>query len=192
MSKIDHSLFNANEHALEKEYEICPECGSELVVKHSKNGAFLGCASYPTCDYMRSFAHHDSHEIKVLDDADCPECGKHLVIRNGRYGMFIGCTGYPECHFIVHEEEEETESLPACPKCQNGQLQKRKNKYGKFFYACDAYPKCKYSLNQHPVAHQCEQCNWPVMVQKQRAGKAMLQCPQKACQHMIEDPYESQ
>lgn len=52
MSKIDHALFNAKKHALEKEYEVCPDCGSELVIKNSKKGPFIGCASYPTCEYI--------------------------------------------------------------------------------------------------------------------------------------------
>ena len=119
MSKIDHSLFSADKHALEKEYEVCPKCGSELVMRNSKSGPFLGCASYPKCDFIRPLAHHDSQQIKVLEDSACPECGKPLVIKNGRYGMFIGCTGYPECHYIAHDEEpDDAPQLPACPKCK--------------------------------------------------------------------------
>ncbi|MEC4090360.1 type I DNA topoisomerase [Pseudoalteromonas rubra] len=188
MSKIDHSLFNADQHALEREYEVCPKCGSELVIKHSKSGPFLGCASYPACDYIRAIAHHDNHDIKVLEDSACPLCSEPLVVRNGRYGMFIGCTGYPQCHYIAHDEEPEEAPGPPCPKCHKGTLHKRKNKYGKFFYACDTYPQCKYNVNHPPIAHPCEACGWPVMVQKHRGGKAVLQCPQKVCQHTIEEP----
>ena len=86
MSKIDHSLFSADKHALEKEYEVCPQCGSELVIRNSKTGPFLGCASYPKCDFIRPLAHHDSSEIKVLEDSACPQCTKPLVVKNGRYG----------------------------------------------------------------------------------------------------------
>ncbi|CAH9059885.1 DNA topoisomerase 1 [Pseudoalteromonas sp. CIP111854] len=191
MSKIDHSLFDASRHALEEEYEICPDCGAELVMKHSKNGPFIGCANYPACEHIRPLASHDNHDIKVLDDSPCPDCGHSLVIRNGRYGMFIGCTAYPVCHYIVHDElEPDQEQAVGCPKCQKGLFTKRKNKYGKFFHSCDRYPKCKYSLNQQPVAHTCPECGWGVMLQKQRAGKAMLQCPQKACQHKVENQSE--
>ncbi|PAX99485.1 hypothetical protein CKO50_20660 [Pseudoalteromonas sp. HM-SA03] len=188
MSKIDHALFNADKHALEKEYEVCPECGSELVIKNSKNGPFIGCTSYPTCDYIRPLAHHDSHVIKVLEDVACPECGKDLVIKNGRYGMFIGCTGYPDCHYIGHEDAPPTAALPACPKCQKGNLIQRKNKFGKHFYSCDTYPSCKYTLNAKPVEQSCPECHWPVLVEKTRAGKAVLQCPQKSCQKIVEIP----
>lgn len=188
MTKIDSSLFNAQQHALDKEHEACPECGSALVMKHSKNGPFLGCTSYPACEHITPLVQRDNHEIKVLEESPCPECGNPLVIRNGRYGMFIGCTGYPQCDYIVHEEQDEQSEDVACPKCKKGQLAKRKNKFGKFFYSCDCYPKCKYSVNQQPVAHPCPECGWGVMLEKQRAGKAVLQCPQKSCQHKIEKP----
>ena len=31
MSKNDDKLFTSHEHALEKEYEICPECGADNI-----------------------------------------------------------------------------------------------------------------------------------------------------------------
>ena len=186
MSKIDQSLFSANQHALEKEYEVCPQCGSELVIRNSKSGPFLGCASYPKCDFIRSLAQHDNHQIKVLEDSPCPDCGNPLVVKSGRYGMFIGCTDYPNCHYIAHDEPEPNEeTLPACPKCKKGQLVARSNKYGKTFYSCNSYPSCKYTLNFKPVAHSCPACQWPVMMQKQMTNRVVLQCPQKSCSHKL-------
>ncbi|WP_404341604.1 topoisomerase DNA-binding C4 zinc finger domain-containing protein [Pseudoalteromonas mariniglutinosa] len=186
MSKIDHSLFSANQHALEKAYEVCPKCGSELVIRNSKSGPFLGCASYPQCDFIRSLAQHDSQQIKVLDDSECPECGNLLVIKNGRYGMFIGCTGYPQCHYIAHDEDkQDDEQFPRCPKCKKGQLVARSNKFGKIFYSCGCYPSCKYTLNHKPVAHTCPNCQWPIMTQKKTASGVVLHCPQKSCSHKL-------
>lgn len=181
MSKIDHSLFSAHEHALEREYEVCPQCGSELVVRHGKNGPFLGCASYPACDYIRSLVEHDTQTIKVLDDSPCPECNKPLAVKNGRFGMFIGCTGFPDCHHVVHQQEQVEEPLPACPSCSKGQLAKRSNKSGKTFYSCNAYPKCKYILNFKPVAQTCPNCGWSVLIEKNTSKGIQLQCPQKLC-----------
>ena len=186
MSKIDHSLFSVHEHALEKEYEVCPKCGSETIVKHSKSGAFIGCASYPTCDYTRPLVEHQDSLIKVLEDSECPSCGSELAVKNGRYGMFIGCTNFPECHFIAQEPEPE-ESLPQCPECNKGTLTKRSNKTGRTFYSCDTYPKCKYILNNYPVAQQCPECGWQVMVEKNTASGKVLQCPQKYCGHKLAD-----
>lgn len=186
MSKIDHSLFSANKHALEKEYEHCPQCGSELVMRNSKSGAFLGCASYPHCDYIRPLSNHDSEQLKVLDDSPCPECQSPLAVKNGRYGMFIGCTNYPQCHYIAdlhNESNSEEDTLPNCPKCQKHPLMARTNKYGKTFYSCKGYPDCKYSVNSKPVAAKCEQCGWEIMLHKQLSKGTVLQCPQKSCAH---------
>ncbi len=187
MSKIDHSLFSASRHALEKEYEVCPKCGSELVMRNSKAGPFLGCASYPSCDYIRPLVEHDSQLLKVLEDSPCPECGSPLAVKNGRYGMFIGCTGYPQCHYIAHEESKTTnpQSEPACPQCHRGKLKTRSNKYGKTFFSCDRYPDCKYILNHQPVEHPCPVCGWSVMVEKKLASGTVLQCPQKSCGHKL-------
>ncbi|MFC3033203.1 topoisomerase DNA-binding C4 zinc finger domain-containing protein [Pseudoalteromonas fenneropenaei] len=188
MSKIDQQLFDVSRHALEREYEVCPQCGAELVIKYSKNGAFLGCGSYPNCDYVRPLHHHDGHVIKQLDSM-CPECAKPLVVRNGRYGMFIGCSGFPACHYIASQQQEVAhQALPACPKCNKGHLTKRVNKFGKHFYSCERYPQCKYSVNLPPVAQSCEACGWPLLVEKKRGAKTVLQCPQKSCQHKHEMP----
>ena len=37
-----------------KEPGTCPWCGSKLVRKNGKNGAFIGCSSFPRCRYSRS------------------------------------------------------------------------------------------------------------------------------------------
>ena len=33
---------------------ICPWCGSELVIRYGKHGAFMGCSSYPKCRYTQN------------------------------------------------------------------------------------------------------------------------------------------
>lgn len=35
----------------EVKVSVCPKCGSELVRRRGKYGAFLGCSTYPDCDY---------------------------------------------------------------------------------------------------------------------------------------------
>lgn len=32
----------------------CPDCGSPLVPRKGKNGAFLGCTSWPTCNFSEN------------------------------------------------------------------------------------------------------------------------------------------
>ncbi len=33
---------------------ICPRCGGNLVVRHGKNGEFIGCSNYPKCRYTEN------------------------------------------------------------------------------------------------------------------------------------------
>ncbi len=34
-------------------HNICPRCGSELVLKHGKHGDFYGCSNYPKCNFIK-------------------------------------------------------------------------------------------------------------------------------------------
>ncbi len=182
MSSNDKSLFSKHEHALEKAYGVCPECGSELSVKRGKSGTFIGCQSYPSCQYTRPIVEHEHVDDNVLPGTQCPECGHELAVKQGRYGMFIGCTNYPTCHHIEHEEVAASGDV-ICPQCNKGHLQERQSRFGKTFYACDAYPKCKYAVNHQPVAGHCEKCNFPLLLKRNMASGEKLQCAQKKCSH---------
>jgi superfamily I DNA/RNA helicase/predicted RNA-binding Zn-ribbon protein involved in translation (DUF1610 family) len=39
--------------------EKCPHCGAEMIIRNSRYGAILGCANYPACDYLKSYADVD-------------------------------------------------------------------------------------------------------------------------------------
>jgi putative DNA topoisomerase len=176
MSQSDDTLFQ-HEHSTEP----CPLCGSVLQIKTGKNGPFLGCSNYPTCNYLKALHPHENTVVKVLEDQLCPECGSVLTVKNGRYGMFIGCSNYPDCHFIVHADEPEPSDL-ACPECKKGQLLERTSKYGKSFYGCSRYPDCKYLLNFKPVAGPCQFCAYPLLMEKPATGAVKLLCASKKCQ----------
>lgn len=184
-SKIDSELFSKHEHALE--HEACPQCGcGELQLRHGKHGAFLGCNQYPSCDYIRPLHQNDGHVVKELG-VPCPECQNELVLRQGRYGMFIGCSSYPECHHIESleqpKQEPEERPLVGCPECGKGHLVERKSRYGKAFFACDSYPKCKFAVNQPPVIGKCEVCNYPLLIEKKLATGIKIQCADRKCHH---------
>lgn len=169
----DHSpLFS-----LPQQTEPCPLCQNPLVIRSSKNGPFLGCSTYPECQYSKALHQHENSVVKILEEEPCPECAAPLAVKNGRFGMFIGCTRYPFCHFIVHDESQSLSTVN-CPKCRSGQLTERLSKYGKTFWGCDQYPGCTFLLNDLPVAGTCEYCAHSLLVQK----KAGLFCAAKACQ----------
>ncbi|QBF83078.1 hypothetical protein EXU30_10495 [Shewanella maritima] len=185
MSKIDSQLFTVHEHALEKEFELCPECGCELSVKHSKHGSFVGCNNYPTCDYTRPLVHHEAIESQVITGSQCPECGSELAVKSGRFGIFIGCTNYPECHHIEkHDQQQQQQQAEiTCPHCKTGHMESRTSRYGKTFYSCSAYPKCKFIVNYPPVAQSCPDCGFGILVERKTASGHRLECPQKSCKY---------
>lgn len=179
MSKIDPDLFSASasSHA-----ESCPDCGAPLVIRQGKLGAFLGCSTYPACQFLRPLASHSVEIQKVLEGAPCPECGHPLAIKKGRYGLFIGCTQYPLCTHIESSEPTETRDV-SCPACGKGHLVSRTSRYGKTFYACDAYPACKYVVNDEPVAGPCPVCGWGILVIRTTRQGQRRCCPQKLCDY---------
>lgn len=187
MSKIDPTLFSAHAHALEREYHQCPECGAELVVRHGKSGPFLGCSGYPTCQYIRSLSQPSVAIEKVLTGSSCPACGHELAIKKGRYGLFIGCTHFPTCLHI--ESQDDMAAMPLevpCPSCGGGDLVGRTSRHGKLFYACDAFPRCKYVVNEPPVARPCPECGWGILVEKSTRQGKKLSCPQKLCHYQTD------
>jgi DNA topoisomerase-1 len=98
---IESEKANLSEELEEK----CPDCGKNLVVKHSRNGKFIGCSGFPDCRYTRSFvsekvqAKIDQGE-KQIDGKKCPKCGAKLKVVNGKFGPFIGCSKYPDCKYM--------------------------------------------------------------------------------------------
>ena len=183
----DKVLFSHHEHALEKAHEICPDCGSELTIKQGKAGAFLSCSNYPNCKYTRSLVEHERADDTILSGSECPLCHSLLAVKQGRYGMFIGCTNYPQCHHIEEDNQHE-EVGAACPSCQSkgklGQLKEKLSRFGKKFYSCDRYPKCKFVVNHEPVASECEKCQFPLLLKRKMAAGIKYQCADKKCSFM--------
>jgi putative DNA topoisomerase len=184
MSHSDKPLFSLHEKALESDKGECPKCQSNLVIKHGKSGAFFSCSTYPECNYTRSVVEHERIEDMMLPGSECPLCGSSLAVKQGRYGMFIGCSNFPECHHIEENNQQENVGV-ACPSCHSkkkiGQLTEKTNRFGKTFYSCDQYPKCKYVLNHLPIKQECPSCGWGVLIKRKMASGDVYSCPQKKC-----------
>ena len=115
----DHNpLFQLPQHA-----EPCPQCGQPLVIRSGKSGPFLGCSSYPACDYLKPLHQHDNTVVKILQDEPCHECAAPLAVKHGRYGMFIGCNRYPDCRFLVNDAPQPG----SCQFCQFPLLLQKKS-----------------------------------------------------------------
>lgn len=145
----------------------CPKCGrGKLVIRFGRNGEFLACSRYnregdgESCDFTSDF-HRDEHGQIVIDKASAPEtsdvlcnvCGRPMVIKKSRFGPFLGCSGYPECNNTRRiGRDGKPVPLPEptgvqCPKCGEGELLRRRGKFGRPFYGCSRYPKCDYITN---------------------------------------------
>ena len=96
--------------------EECPECGSPLVVRNGKYGAFVACSNYPECKYIKP---KEESEICA-----CPKCseGKIVEKRSKRGKIFYGCNNYPKCKTAYWDKP----IGEACPKC--GEMLVEKNK----------------------------------------------------------------
>ena len=174
--KVLHEFYDVFESTLHEAFmkmervgptktgELCPKCGSDLVVRKGKFGEFTACSNYPDCTYVKNDKKKDE-ELKETGEK-CPECGNNLVIRKGRYGEFTACSNYPECKYIKKEEKKEAleEVIMKCPKC-DGNIVTKTTRKGKTFYGCNNFPKCKVALWDRPTGELCPKCKG-IMVEK--------------------------
>jgi DNA topoisomerase-1 len=88
----------------------CPQCGADLVRRKGRYGTFIGCSSYPKCNYVQRKAKARPTGLK------CPRCGEDLVVRKSKRGPFMGCSAYPAC----------TYTAPVAPAQAGGKAQPKK------------------------------------------------------------------
>ncbi len=94
----------------EKTGEVCPDCGSDLVVRSGRYGEFVACGNYPTCKYVKK----EVQEVTVV--AKCPKCEHDIVARHTKKGkVFYGCSNYPKCKYATWYEP----TGDICPNCKN-------------------------------------------------------------------------
>ncbi|HET7370830.1 MAG TPA: type I DNA topoisomerase [Gammaproteobacteria bacterium] len=171
--------------------EACPKCSKPLSIRLGRRGRFIGCTGYPDCDYTRNLdesADEAPTEPEKVEGRQCPDCDSDLIIRRGRYGKFIGCSSYPKCKHIEPLEKPKDTGIE-CPECHEGKMLQRKSRYGKIFYSCERYPKCKYAVWNLPIAEECPDCKWPILTVKttKRRGTEKV-CPQKECGYKTPAP----
>lgn len=155
--------------------DLCKE--AKMVVKRSKRGEFLSCASYPKCKNTKPFERDEKGEIHIklpqTLEEKCPNCGSALVERNGKFGAFIACSTYPKCKFAKPKSSGMT-----CPECKEGEIVERRNKQGRTFFSCSTYPKCKWITNDRPVKIECPNCGHPFIFEKySKSEGSFKECP---------------
>ena len=166
--------------------EACPKCSQPLVIRFGRRGRFVGCSTYPGCDYARNLGDNNEQPIEVVvEGRSCPDCGHPLVIKSGNYGKFIGCSHYPQCKHIEPLEKPKDTGV-MCPECRQASLLERKSRYGKIFYGCHRYPHCRYAVWNLPINEPCPKCQWPILTLKttKRRGTEKV-CPCKNCAYVV-------
>lgn len=98
----------------EKTDEICPECGSEMVVKYGRFGKFIACKNYPECKGTKPYV----TKIGIA----CPECedGDVIVRKSKRGRTFYGCSNFPKCRFVSWNKP----TGEKCPSCNSPLVEK--------------------------------------------------------------------
>lgn len=108
----------------------CPECGNDLVIKHGRNGKFIGCSAFPDCKYTETIV----KDTKVK----CPKCGHRIIEKVSKRGkVFYGCENYPNCDFALWDKP----TGEKCPEC-GSLLVHRKNRHGESILCSNE--KCDY------------------------------------------------
>jgi DNA topoisomerase-1 len=114
--------------------EKCPECGSNLALKHGRYGQFTACSNYPKCKYVK----------RQTLGIPCPEkgCTGELVMRRTRKSKtFYGCSRYPDCKFTAWDKPVNE----PCPNCGHPLLLEKYKKDGPPIRYCPN-ESCKYEL----------------------------------------------
>jgi DNA topoisomerase I len=178
-----------SEVTTEQTDRTCPECGKALVIKLGRRGKFLACSGFPECRHTEPLPSDGSEGSEapepVVSEEKCDKCGAPMLIKDGRFGKYLACSAYPECKNIQPLVKPKALGI-TCPECKEGELMEKKSRYGKIFYSCNRYPKCKYALWDPPVAEPCPKCGWPVLVDKttKREG-TVRKCPQEKCDYKL-------
>ena len=117
--RVKDAFSDMEKKAPEATGEVCPECGSDLVIRKGRYGEFTACSNYPECKYIKK------EVVEVVEIMDCPSCKGKIVEKPTRKGkVFYGCNNYPKCKFALWDKPT-GEFCPECNKVlveKNGQV----------------------------------------------------------------------
>ena len=84
--------------------------------------------------------------------------------------------------------DKEAAKIMLCHKCKKGSLVVRRNKMGRQFLACDAYPECMNTFSLPPYGlikktdKICDKCGWPILMSIQKAKRPWFFCFNPECE----------
>ena len=70
--------------------EACPKCGKPLSKRLGKRGSFIGCTSYPECDYTRNLDGAEADEGSARRELGMhPDTQQIVLLLRGPYGYYV-------------------------------------------------------------------------------------------------------
>ncbi|MBN1635714.1 MAG: type I DNA topoisomerase [Deltaproteobacteria bacterium] len=147
---------------------VCDKCGSAMIIKHGKFGAFLSCSNYPDCKNTKPLKQPETTQKK------CDKCGSAMVVKRGRYGLFLACSKYPECKNIKPYTLDMKCPLPCC----TGEITQQRTKKGKTFYTC-SNKECQFISWTKPIEKKCPVCKADFLLKKGQKAT----CPNPECDY---------
>lgn len=155
---------------------VCDKCGKPMVIKIGRFGKFLACTGYPECKSTKPLTKEGVVAEPIKTDELCPECGKFMFLVEGPYGKYFKCSDAPTCK---GKKALEVKTGVHCPNCEKGEIVEKKSKRGKFFYACNQYPKCDFALWSKPTSEKCPTCDSLLVF----GAKNTVKCSSKECDY---------
>ena len=124
---VEDAFKNMEKKEAEQTGELCPECGSPLVIRNGRYGEFTACSNYPTCKYIKK------EKVEEIEICGCPNCGTGKIVekKSRRGKVFYGCNNYPKCKTAYWDKPVDRK----CPECGEMLVEKAKK------IVCSA---CKY------------------------------------------------
>ena len=124
-------------------------------------------------------------------DIICDKCGARMVVKNGRFGKFAACPNYPTCKNTKPltptpdpaetesrekvEKKAETATDMVCDQC-GAPMVLRSGRYGSF-YACSAYPTCKFTKPKtRDIGVACPKCSAKLVMKTGRNKTVFYSC----------------
>lgn len=113
---VEDAFKNMEKSQPEETGNICPNCGSPMVIRNGRFGKFEACSNYPECKTIMK------EEVEVKEICNCPNCDSKIVEKKSRRGkVFYGCNNYPKCKTAYW-------GMPIgrkCPECGDMLLEKK-------------------------------------------------------------------
>jgi DNA topoisomerase-1 len=172
----------------------CPRCGKPVLIRFSFRagafaGSFLGCSAYPGCPFTSNLARDERGGVRIAEkppqevrEERCPQCQAQMMTAAGRFGRYLRCSA-PDCKGTRPYPTGVACPLPGC----GGNLVEKRSRFG-FWYPCDNYPSCTYSVRNMPVARPCPSCAFPLRTRREGKRGVSLTCPRCRERMMEESP----